>query len=84
MRECGKVKESYDRDKAMYGGRNFGEHFKAYNENNFVEETLRLIDLAVALDDAKAAKEIQAKAIAVLDDHGLRDAVPKEKKEDAQ
>ena len=62
----------------MYGGKNFGEHFKAFNENNFVEETLRLINLALAMDDAKAAKEIQAKAFAILDDYRLNDALSKE------
>ena len=64
---------------SMYGGKNFGEPFKAYNENNFVEEVFRLIDVAVALNDMKAAKEIQAKALTILDDSRLRDAIQKAK-----
>ena len=31
---------------------------KAFNENHFVAESLRLISVALALSDAKAAKEI--------------------------
>jgi len=84
VREWSKAKEMYDRNKAMYGGKNFGEHFKTYNENNFVEESLKLIEVALALDDKKAAKEIQAKALAILDDYRLSDAIPKKKEEDAQ
>lgn len=84
VREWGKVKEMYDRNKAMYGGKNFGDHFKAYNENHFVEETLRLIDVAIALDDGEAAQDIQTKALKLLDDYRLSDAIPKEKEEDAQ
>ena len=84
VREWGKVKEMYDRNKDCYGGNNFGEHFKAFNENNFVEETTLLIDVALALNDAKAAKDIQAKALAILDDHRLNDAIPEKKEKDAQ
>jgi len=86
VREFSKVKASYDRNVSMYGGKNFGDHFKAFNENNFVEKTIRLIDVAVALDDMKAAKEIQSKALAILDDYRLQDVIPSEKetKQDAQ
>lgn len=84
VREFGKVKAMYDMNVAMYGGKNFGESFKAYNENHFVEETIRLIDVAVALNDTKAAREIQEKALAVLDDYRLRDAIPKEETKNAQ
>ena len=79
VREFGTVKETYDRHITMYGKKTFGERFKAYNENNFVEETIQLIDVAIALDDTKAAKEIQKKALAVVDDYRLRDAIPKAK-----
>ena len=79
VREFGKIKEMYEMNTSMYGGKNFGEPFKAYNENNFVEEVFRLIDVAVALNDMKAAKEIQAKALTILDDSRLRDAIQKAK-----
>ena len=59
------------------------DSLKAHAETWFVEESLRLMDVAVAMDDPKAAREIQAKALAVLDDPRLRDAVPQEKKPDA-
>ncbi|MFA5043320.1 MAG: hypothetical protein WC381_07490 [Kiritimatiellia bacterium] len=84
VREFGKVKAMYDMNVAMYGGKNFGESFKAYNKNHFIEETIRLIDVAVALNDTKAAGEIQERALAVLDDYRLRDAIPAEKTKDAQ
>ena len=81
VREFGKVKAKYDQFTARYGGKNFGVPFKAWNENNLVEETLRLIELALSLDDAKAAKDIQAEALTLLDDRRLRDAIPKERQE---
>jgi hypothetical protein len=61
-----------------------GEQFKAYNENHLVEESLKLIVLALALDDKKAAKEIQGKALSVVDDYRLHDAILAEKTKDAQ
>lgn len=84
VREFDKVKAMYDQNTAMYGGENFGERFKAFNENHFVEETIRLIDVAVALNDSNAAKEIQLQALAILDDYRLRDAIPSEKVKEAQ
>ena len=84
VREFGKIKEMYEMNTSMYGGKNFGESFKAYNENNFVEEVIRLIDVAVALNDMKAAKEIQVKALSILDDYRLRDAIQKEKQTSSQ
>lgn len=83
-REFGKVKAMYDQNTTMYGGKNFGEPFKAWNENNLVKETLQLIEVAIALDDSKAAKEIQEKALAIVNDYRLRDAIPAEKTKDAQ
>lgn len=79
MREFGKIKENYDNNVTMNQDKKFGEHFKAWNENHFVEETILLINVAVALNDTKAAKEIQEKALTILDDYRLRDAIPKEK-----
>ena len=79
VREFGAVKEMYDRNRANYGNKNFGEKFKVYNENNFVEETIQLIDVAIAFDDIKAAKEIQEKALEILNDYRLTNAIPVEK-----
>ena len=77
--EFGDVKEVYDRNVAMYGGEGFGEDFKAYNENHFVEKTIILIDLAIALDEMKEAKAIQTDALAILNDPRLNDVIPIEK-----
>ncbi|HCS50676.1 hypothetical protein [Rubinisphaera sp.] len=53
-----------------------GDQFKSHNENHFVEECLTLIEVAQAIDDPTAAKSIQQKALAVLDDPRLRKAIP--------
>jgi hypothetical protein len=76
MREFAKTKSMYDLNTTMYGQNNLGDQFKSYNENRFVEEIARLIAVELALDDTKAAREIQEKALAVLDDPRLRDAIP--------
>lgn len=72
--EFGKVKATFDRTKAMYEDENIGEHLKSFNENNFVNETLLLIDVALALKDVEAAKEIQSEALMILDDDRLRES----------
>ena len=84
VREWGKAKQMYETNKSMYGCKNFGEQFKAYNENKFVEESLKFIEVALALDDKKAAKEIQAKASAIINDCRLKDAIPKDRETNAQ
>jgi len=84
-REFIKVKAMYDHDTTLYDDpRIGGDQFKAYNENNLVEESLKLIKVALALDDMQAAKDIQKKALTVVQDYRLRDAVPEADKEDAQ
>jgi hypothetical protein len=82
--EFDKVKEMYEQITGMCGGKNFGESFKAWNENKLVEKTLGLIELAIALDETRAAREIQEKALVIVDDQRLRDAIPAGKKIDAQ
>jgi hypothetical protein len=75
------VKKNYERNKALYGTRiSFGKHFQAYNENNFVENTLRMIEVSLALDDTSSAKEIQTKALAIKDDYRLQSALTKQDK----
>ena len=87
VREFTKVKAMYDQNLTLYDNPQIGgDSFKAYNENNLVEESLKLIDDALALDDRKAAKEIQTKALAIIDDYRLNNAIPTEteKKDNAQ
>lgn len=74
--EFATIKAAYERDVAMYGKRNFGAQFKTYNENSFIEKTTQLIELALATDNPTAAKAIQEKALATLDDPRLRNAIP--------
>lgn len=77
VREFTRVKALYDQNTTLYGDPQIGgAHFKAYNENRLVEESLKLIEVALALGDHDAAKEVQTQALAVLDDYRLRGAVP--------
>ena len=84
-REFIQVKAMYDHNTSLYDDpRIGGDRFKAYNENNLVEESLRLIEVANALGNKKVALEIQAKALAVVKDARLRDAIPADQKQEAQ
>jgi hypothetical protein len=78
-----KLKAAYDKHKAVYEGGTWEAHrkarAKAFNERESVDETLRLIQVAVVQGEARAARDIQAEALAILDDPRLRDAVPKER-----
>ena len=58
------LKEQYNHFKTMYGKpsygkQSFGESFKTFNENSLVEKSLELIEVALLLDDRKAAQEIR-------------------------
>jgi hypothetical protein len=75
-RDFVRIKAMYDLNTKLYDKPNVGgPPFKAYNDNHFVEESLQLIEVALALDNPKAAKEVQEKALAVVDDQRLRDAI---------
>jgi hypothetical protein len=76
MREFVKTKAMYDLQTTMYGRIGSGNQLKSSNENRFVEEIVSLIDVELASGDARTAREIQEKALAVLDDSRLRDAIP--------
>lgn len=74
--EFAAVKAMYDRNTALYNNPKIGgERFKKYNENRFVEECLSLIKVAVAIGNLDVAKEIQTKALTVVNDARLRDAI---------
>jgi hypothetical protein len=75
LQEFTRVKAMYDLNTSMYDDpRTGGAMLKRYNEDHFVKEVLQLIEVAVALGADRDAGEIQAKALAVLDDTRLRDA----------
>ena len=78
FREWQEVKQAFDTQNAMLGSR---KGFKTFNENRFVTETLLLIEMALALDKMQAAREIQAKALEIIDDQRLKEAVPAEQTE---
>ncbi len=71
------VKQSYDRNLRFYEDPNIGnEHFKTYNQNSFIKESLKLIEFALATNKRDAAVSVRDKALKVLDDQRLRDAIP--------
>lgn len=76
LREFSIMVENYDRDTLMYKKLKLGgAHFKAYNEDSFVKQCLQLIEFAMALNDKKSAIEIQQKALKIVEDYRLRDAI---------
>ncbi len=52
-----------------------GAQFKAYNEDSFVKQSVQLIEFAMALNDKKSAIEIQQKALKIVEDYRLRNAI---------
>ncbi len=74
-REFGRINAEYEQNKAFYEDRRIGgPEFRRYNENRLVEGTLKLIGLALAMEDEKTAEELRQKALALVDDPRLRDA----------
>ncbi len=66
----------YDRNTSLYDDpRMGGDRFKSFNENNLVEESLKLIEVALTLGNKTAALDIQAKALAEVEDSRLRNAL---------
>jgi hypothetical protein len=67
-----KVKAIFDMNTSMYEDDRFKDpHFREFNEKNFVEESLRLIEISLQIGNNAAALEIQEKAVAVIDDPRL-------------
>lgn len=70
------VKETYEFNLKRYGKSSaFGKHFKQYNENRMVEHSLILIETASAMHETNAAKEIQERALELVDDSRLKSAL---------
>ncbi len=77
VRAFARVKSLYDQNVSMYDDPRFGgDHFRAHTEDTFVDGSLRLIRLALAMDDRDSALAIRDLALDVIDDRRLRDAVP--------
>jgi len=71
------IKERYEMLVARSHNSKVGHaHLKSINENRLVEETLLLIETAKALNEVNSAKEIQKRALGLLDDRRLRKALP--------
>jgi hypothetical protein len=74
-----KITALYDMNTSMYDDDRFKDpHFREYNENSFVEECVRLIEISVQIGNDAAALDIQQKALSVLDDARLRAALPEQ------
>jgi hypothetical protein len=70
-----KARSNYDLNASMDVDKKYGESFKTFYENQFIDETLRIIKVAIASDNVAAAKEVQEKALIVLDDNRIRNAI---------
>lgn len=80
LREFAAVKATYEETKKLASDKEAGgAHLQEYNENNLVEEALKLIELALATDDRKGAEEIQRQASALVEDQRLKSAIPASK-----
>lgn len=71
--EYDQVKLMYDRNMKLYDDPLIGGvEFKSYNENNFVEECLMLIEVATAIGKTESSLKIQSKAFKVVKDSRLK------------
>jgi hypothetical protein len=75
VRAFNKIKAMYEMNASMYGEKNFGESFRASYENRFIEDTISIINVAIASGKTEAAQDIRDKALAVLDDTRLRNVI---------
>ena len=75
LREYSVTEDRFKEMMELYNqnSRAYGEQFKAFNENYFVEQTLQLIDLAIALNDKEAAVQMKSKAKIIVKDYRLDD-----------
>ena len=65
---------SYDRNTKVYNDPQVGgAELKNYNENYFVNQIEKLVDLAPAFEDEASAISVLDSAILVLDDQRLKD-----------
>lgn len=69
------VKANYERLLKYDNALEVTDEMIAFNENRLVEESVKLIDLALEFENREAAIEIQEKALSLVDDDRLRDAV---------
>ncbi len=84
-REFVQLKAMFDLNTSLYDDPRFGgDEFKSYNENKLVEESLKLIEVAIALGNKVAAAEIQTKASAVVADPRLSAAISSGEDQEAQ
>lgn len=71
-----RIKAMFDMSTSLYDDERFkGSPLKESNEKRFIEESLRLIEITRELDPV-AAQDIQRKALSVIDDVRLRNALP--------
>ena len=75
IRAYNKVKAMYEMNAANYGEKNFGESYRASYENRFVEDTVGIINVVIESGNIDVARDIRDKALAVVDDVRLRNAV---------
>ena len=77
VRDFLRIKAFYDLRNAGFYGNDAPSSIRGreMNDEHFVEQTLMLIRVSIALGEKGAAKEIQRRALDVIDDQRLRDAI---------
>ena len=77
VREFAKVKTMYEHNVTLYENPEVGgEHFREYNEGKLVRDSLKLISVALSLNDRDSAMKIRDMALEIVEHKSLRDAVP--------
>ncbi len=73
-----KMKAMYDLTTTLYKKQpDGGKLLTQWNEKHFVDESLQLIEVELAVNEADTAQKIQQQALGVIDDARLRNAIPK-------
>ena len=76
-KEFDRVERNYERKIKMYANPDMGgEQFKEYNENRLVKEALQLIEVSLAIGKRDDALAIQKRALALVKDDRLIEAIP--------
>jgi len=63
-----------------YGkSKELADSYKPFNDSSFVQKSVQLIEYSIAVKDLNSAEEIQKKALTVIDDKRLHDAIEEHK-----
>lgn len=73
VNEFALIKSQYDLVNSVHNNQNMQRpELKVFSDNNFVEKSLELLRFSMAVNDPGSAKEIRDKAMAIVNDHRLK------------